>query len=465
MPEVDRTSALAEFLAATPVEAIPRRCLDRARRCVLDTLGVAVYGAGMPWSRSAAGFMRGRLGTPAGTSTVIGHKWIADAASAAFVNGVAGHAFELDDVHDETILHPGAVVIPAALAAAEETKASGRDFLAAVVCGYEAMARVGLAVNPALHMLHGFHPTASCGPFGAAAAAARLLGLDRAGMVDALGLAASFAGGIMEFSRSGGTVKRLHAGQAAESGVKAAALAAAGLEGPARGLDGDFGFCRVFSPDPRMHLLVEGLGERFMIDEITIKPYACCSDVHPIIDALLTIRERDGPDPDRITGIRLAGPRKMAEQNSLDGTTSIMAAQYSAEYTAALTLLCDIEDPGIYSEETLADETLARLQDKVVVVHEPAFDEKYAWLISGRAEVELDSGKTLTETVHGARGSIHRPLTDEEMRAKFMTLTTGRLAREQAAALAAAVDGLEEAPDMRLVSAGLAGGALRPSPG
>jgi len=455
VPEVDRTSALAEFLAATPVEAVPGHCLECARRCVLDTLGTAVYGAGMPWSRSAAGYMRGRLGTHAEASTVIGHRWTADSASAAFVNGVAGHAFELDDVHDETILHPGAVVIPAALAVAEETGASGREFLAAVVCGYEAMARVGLAVNPAPHMLHGFHPTASCGPFGAAAAAARLMELDHAGMVNALGLAASFAGGIMEFSRSGGTVKRLHAGQAAESGVKAAGLAAAGLAGPARGLDGDFGFCRVFSPDPQIHRLDEGLGERFMIDEITIKPYACCSDVHPIIDALLTIRERDGPDPDRIIAIRLAGPRKMAEQNSLDGTTSIMAAQYSAEYTAALTLLRDIHDPDIYTDETLADDALARLQDKVTVVHEPAFDEKYAWLISGRAEVELDSGKTLTETVHGARGSIHRTLTDDEVHAKFMTLTTARLGREQAVALSIAVDRLEKTPEVTSISAEL----------
>jgi 2-methylcitrate dehydratase PrpD len=448
---IDRTGMLAAFLATTSAYALPERCLELARRYTLDTLGVAVFGADKPWSRSAAEYVHHAQSHDGGTATVIGHAWLADPAGVAFANGVASHAFELDDVHDEAILHPGAVVVPAALAIAEHTGASGLDFLAAVVCGYEAMARVGLAVDPAAHMLHGFHPTASCGPFGAAAAAARLLGLNSGGMVSALGLAASFAGGIMEFSRSGGMVKRVHAGHAAENGVKAAALAARGLEGPRRGLDGTFGFCRAFSPSPALSKLNDQLGERFMIDEITIKPYACCSDIHPIIDALLAIRRRHRLDPTRIASIRIKAPRKVIEQNTIDGTSSIMAAQYSAQYTAALTLLRDIEDPGIYSSESLADETLAKLQEKVTVVHEPRFDERYAWMISGGVEVHMDDGAVVSETIHGARGSIHRPLSDTEVAAKFRKLTAERLGQTGSSNLVRAIAALADAPNLNTV--------------
>jgi 2-methylcitrate dehydratase PrpD len=452
----DRTARMAAFLAETPDDRFPRRCRRLAQRYTLDTLGVAAFGAALPWSRAAAEWVGDARGTASAPATVIGRAWRTDAASAAFANGVAGHAFELDDVHDETILHPGAVVVPAALAVAEQTGATGHAFLAAVIAGYEAMARVGLAVDPAAHMLHGFHPTASCGAFGAAAAAGRLLGLDARGMTSALGLAASFASGLMEFSRSGGSVKRLHAGHPAESGVKAAGLAASGIEGPRRGLDGAFGFCRVFSPNPLPERLTEALGERWMIDEITVKPYACCSDVHPIIDALLALRARHGLRADDVEAITICGPRKVVEQNALDGTRSVMAAQYSAEYTAALTLLRDIEDPRIYSEETLSDPDLAALQARVTVRHDPAFDERYAWLISGRVTVDTRTGERLSETVHGARGSIHRPLDEAEVRGKFDKLVAGRLAPADARALAEAVRGLEQAADLRAVARGLA---------
>lgn len=423
--EPGRTAVLAAFLAKTPAGELPDRLFDLACRCVVDTIGVVRFGAVQPWSQLAAAQGRRTLGpvpNPGrGPCTVIGHDWKATPPVAAFVNGAAGHAFELDDVHDETIMHPGTVVIPAALAVAEETGATGERFLHAVIMGYEAAARAGLAVNPKRHMLRGFHPTGTMGVFGSAAAAGVLLGLDADALRDALGIAASSAGGIMEFSRSGGMVKRLHGGRAAESGVQAAYLARDGFEGPASGLDGRFGFCNTFSDDPHPDMLVRDLGARFMIDEITVKPYACCSDVHPIVDALLAIRLQPGLDIDDIRAIEIEAPTKVAEQNALDGTTSIMAAQYSARFNAAAALRCDIQDPRLYTEEALRDPRLRALHDKVEIRSAAEFDVDYAWKIGARVAVRTGTG-VFEETVCGARGSIHDPLSGTEVEDKFRNL-------------------------------------------
>ena len=178
---------------------------------------------------------------------------------AALANGASAHGFELDDVHEEAISHPGAVVVPAALALAQKARcATGADLLEAVVIGYEAMGRAGIAVGPGIaDMLHGFHPTSMSGVFGAAAAAGRLLGFDGAQMNHAFGLATTFASGTMEFAASGGMAKRLHAARAAEGGLLAARLVAGGVDGAADGLAGRYGFCRVFTDRSRVDLLTD----------------------------------------------------------------------------------------------------------------------------------------------------------------------------------------------------------------
>ncbi|SVA51369.1 uncharacterized protein METZ01_LOCUS104223, partial [marine metagenome] len=269
---------------------------------------------------------------------------------AAFANGVSAHAFELDDVHEEAISHPGAVIVPATLAIGNRIGATGCQVLDAIVVGYEAMGRAGIAVGPVAHMMAGFHPTGQSGVFGAAAAVGRLLDFGPDMMTRALGIAATFSSGSTEFSQSGGSTKRLHAGRASEGGLTAALLASDGLDGPADGLAGRYGFCRTTTSQPAVHLLTERLGERWMIDEITVKPYAACSDIHPLIDAAIEIRCR-GVSPDDIAEIYAEVPTKAAEQNSLDGTTSVMAAQYSGPFNVAAAFLADPGDPATYSDD------------------------------------------------------------------------------------------------------------------
>ena len=420
-----RSAELAEFLSGLGGRVAQAR-IAAAGNCVIDTLGAIAYGAEQPWSRAAA---RHALGTGrGGACTIVGWPDTASPAMAAFANGAAAHAFELDDVHEEAVNHPGAVVVPAALALAEELNAPGLAFLEAVVVGYEATGRAGLAVGPLSHMLAGFHPTSMSGVFGAAAAAAHLLGLDADGLNHAFGIAASLASGTTEFASSGGMAKRIHAARAAEGGVMAAALAADGFEGARDGLAGRYGFCRIFTDDPQPQRLTEQMGERWMIDEITTKPYASCSDVHPMIQATAALVAEHAVTAAQVDRIVVHGSTKAAELNDMDGTESVMAAQYSARFNIAAAVLADPADPATYHPDRIADPALAALQAKVATtLPDPTFDATYAWKQGARVEINLTDGRVLERTVHGQRGSVHDPLSDEEIEKKFGMLTDGRL--------------------------------------
>lgn len=415
----NRTAALAEFLAGA-AGSVPGRLATSAENCVLDTVGCMVFGAALPWARTAAAYAQ-QTGGPRSSPIIGGDR--TTAAMAAFANGTAAHAFELDDVHEESISHPGAVVVPAVLALAEELGASGADALEAVVVGYEAMGRAGIAVGPTAHLLRGFHPTSMCGVFGAAAAAGRLLGLSAPQLRDALGIDATLASGTMEFASSGGQTKRLHAGRAAEGGLMAARLAAGGFEGPADGLAGTYGFCRVFSDEPRVELLTDELGRRWMLDEITVKPWAACSDIHPLIQATLELRAAYGLRPDMVESIEAAAPTKAAVHNSGDGTALVMAAQYSGPWNIAAALVADPADPATYGAEQIADPVLVELQSKVVAIAADArWDATYAHKMGGSVRITLRDGRVLERSVCGQKGSMHDPLSADEIEAKFATL-------------------------------------------
>ena len=455
-----RGAQLADFLSDHR-SWLTERHRDLATAFLSDTLGCIVHGSGQPWARAAARHaLRSGGGGPC---LVVGAGGSASAAMAAFANGVSAHAFELDDVHEEAISHPGAVVVPAALATAQELGASGRDLLDAVVVGYEAMGRVGIAVGPAAHMRAGFHPTGQSGVFGAAAAVATLLRLDGPGMLDAFGLAASFASGTTEFSQSGGMSKRLHAGRAAEGGLTAARLAADGVEGPTGGLDGRYGFCRITTTAPAVDLLVADLGRRWMVDEITVKPYAACSDIHPLIDAALDLRAA-GVDPDEIVAVEAEVPSKAAEQNAMDGTTSVMAAQYSGPFNIAAAFLADPADPATYGADRITDPRIAALQAKVAPLLASAeLDATYAWKMGGRLRVHLVDGTSRERTVLGQRGSMHHPLTDAERRDKLRRLAGDRV---DIAGLDGALAGLRDAPDVTALLGAVdpTGGGIRSLP-
>src|ERR1700761_8528429 len=271
---IEPTGALIAAISAMTLERIPEDLIVRTKALILDHLGVSLYGASLEWCR----IVRETLGLEGarGASSIYGGG-LTSARNAALINGTAGHAIELDDAHDESLSHPGCVVIPAALAVAELQESTGAEFLAAVVAGYEAQGRIGATLSSSL-IKQGYHPTAQIGVFGAVTAAAKLLKLPEREFTWAFGLAGSMASGIMKFTQDpeGTMVKRLHAGMPAERGVLAAQLASRGFTGPRNIIEGDFGYATTFAEGADLSRITRNLGEVFEITKISVKLYPCC---------------------------------------------------------------------------------------------------------------------------------------------------------------------------------------------
>ena len=273
---------LADF-ATAPSLARDEPSSARMIPYALDTLAVILAGSGEPSTRPVARTVIEVAGKP--EATIVGYGLAGPAWEAALVNGAAAHALELDDDHRIAVLHPGAVVAPAALAAAEAERASGSTFLRAMLVGYEVMCRLGQVFRGS-QFRHGVHPTSLCGVFGAAAAASVAMGLDRDTFVNALGIAGTQAFGLTEWRTAGTWIKRLHPGRAAQSGVLSARLARNGFTGPSTIFEGPGGFIQTFSFGEPVDTdaMRRDLGQDFSAFGTAIKPYPCCRFGHGAVD-------------------------------------------------------------------------------------------------------------------------------------------------------------------------------------
>lgn len=416
------TLAIAQAVAALRPRALPAHVVERAKDLVLDHLGVTLYGACLPWSQKVREVVLEEGGRP--QSTIYGSRRV-PARAAALANGAAGHAIELDDTHDESLSHPGCVILPATFAMAEALGSSGRDFLAAMVAGYEAQCRIGAALGNEL-IRRGFHPTATCGVFGAAAAAGNLLRLDAATIVSAFGSGGSMCSGVMQFTEdpAGTMIKRLHAGLPAERGILAAKLAARGFAGPRQAVEGHWGFARVFAGNPNLDRITEGLGERFEIERITVKLYPCCKLFHSLIEAIENCRRERPFTPDDVVGIEPFGPRNMIDTHMVHRPLSTMAAQYSLPYACAAAIVFDATDPDSFGEKRLGHQGALRIADLVKPVVDDALEAMFPRRFAGGVRIRLRDGQVLTSTVLDSRSSPDMPIGREEIQAKFRTLTS-----------------------------------------
>ncbi len=272
----NETVHLAEYAAGLRYEDLPPNVIQRAKDCITDTVAVVVLGNGLPWSRIIAAYAQ-RVGA-GGHSRILGAEGpLVQAPAAALANETLAHAFESDNLTKPGAgVHPGATLLPPGLAVAQERGSSGRELITAVVAGFEVMYRIGYATKHS-NERRGFHAPGTTGPFGAAVAAGVLLGLDAENMTNALGIAGSLAGGLMEFARSGtgAMVKRLHLGRACESGVMAANLAADGFTGPRSVIEGEAGFLKVFCTEWDMADLTRGLGSDYATLKLCLKRFPC----------------------------------------------------------------------------------------------------------------------------------------------------------------------------------------------
>src|SRR6266850_6610529 len=309
----EETVVLAEYAAALRYEDLPAEVIGAANDCIIDTVAACICGSALPWSRIVIDYAE-RTG-PGGTSHILGRGSAVQAPAAALANGALAHAFELDSLtRPGAGAHPGATVLPPALAIAQERGADGRALIAAFVAGNEVMIRIGRATGHT-NEARGFHAPGTTGPFGGAVAAGHLLRLDAAAMTNALGIAGSLCGGLLEFARGdGGMVKRLHLGRASEAGVLAASLAAQGFAGPRTVLEGEFGFLKVFCTKWDVGELTRGLGEEFVVSSTVLKRYPCHATAHAAVKAVRDLQAEHRFTGAQVEAITLADGRRLARR-------------------------------------------------------------------------------------------------------------------------------------------------------
>jgi len=410
----------AEFALGLRYEDLPEAAITRARHCLADALACAIHGRGLPWSQMVLAEMAatgsgGPCALPGDPDTRL------HLPQAAFALGVFAHAFELDSLRKPGAgVHPGGTVALPAWALAETTGASDADLITAIVAGCEVMFRIGAAT---LHTPEkaGFHAPGLTGPFGAAIVCARLMGLDAEQTANALGIAGSFAGGLLAFASSGqgGMVKRLHMGRAAESGVLAARLAARGYEAPHGVIEGRFGLLDAFCSKTDPDLLLEGLGSRYEIETLCLKRYACHITSHAPVECLHALMEREGFAGADIAKINLRGSAKLVSHHALQEPGDLSLAQYSAPFVLALAAYENPEDPSVFSPAALNDTRIRDLSRRVTV-SERANAAAKGWGIE--MEVTLFDGRILEAAQESFLGTPDRPFADADLEAKFHRL-------------------------------------------
>lgn len=425
---IDYSAELARFCATLSGDTLPAPVQERVRYLLLDHLAVTLRGSLLPSSQSAYTMLE-NMGamSSAGTSTIFGRATKAEASWAAFANGIAAHGLEMDDVENASSLHPGVVVMPAALALAEQLNSSPADFYAAVVAGYEITLRVGAALNPASAYERGFHPTAVCGALGAAAASARLLGLSPAQTSSALGIAGSMAAGSMAYLHDGAWTKRLHPGWACHAGIIAARLAASGFTGPSAILESRYGFLHAYSSNSDPAQLERRPGDELAIMRVSLKPYACCRYMHGPIDCLFDLTRRHRIDPLHITrvacGVLTGGRGLIADPiEQKRQVSNIVDAQFSMPYGAAVALLTGKAGLSVFTGEWIQHPAVRELMQKVDCYTSPELDDYYPTEWRASASITMDDGTRYDAHVRYALGDPHNPLSWEQLEARFHEL-------------------------------------------
>ena len=449
LPSRSRSRELVEFVHGLKLEALPPDIVQRAKGVLLDSLGCTLFGSLQPWSKIMAAEMLAE--GSCGHSTIVGQKQTVAAPAAALCNGTATHGFELDDLLDEAIVHPGAIIVPAALAAAESVNAPGSKLLLGIVAGYEILNRIGLAAGtePAHR---GFHKTTIIGPVGAAVAAGIILDLKPEQLMAATGLACSTSSGIKSFAAGtgGGMMKRMHCGRAAESGVRMAQLAARDFTGPPTAIDGKFGLLEVYGgKTARPELLVDGLGKDWAMTSIFVKVYSCCSWIQGAVQQLVALRGPRPLKPEEVMQVRVGVSAYAAKNNGEPAPVDTMGAQYSFPYCAALALAGDPTDPGMYLEKEIGNPERRALARRVELYTDAQMEAAYPRHYGSRIELVLANGERRASFVLDPHGFPADPVADPERVEKFSRLAGYAKPAARVKEIAAAVQRADKLSSVR----------------
>jgi 2-methylcitrate dehydratase PrpD len=420
------TKELANFCATLSYEDLPAKTVNAVKHLSLDFVGVAARGATVDSSQIMLNTVK-KLGSE-GKSVTIGGKCRMSPEYAALVNGTFSHALDYDDVCNEASLHPAVAIFPAALAATEYVNGSGKDLILSVVVGYEVMCRLGKVLGPAKHYAHGFHPTATCGVFGATASVGRLLGIDGDTMANAFGIAGSQSAGSMEFLTDGTWTKRMHPGWAAHGGMIAALLAEDGFKGPMTIIEGKDGFLNSYSHETNPEEMTQGLGSSYFVEKTSIKPYSCCRYKHAPIDGIFSIMRENKLKPADVAQVTIgllevAFPIVAEPEKIKYHPENVVDTQFSMPFGAAMAILYDNATPNEYAQETVKKPEVVDMMQKVRLKKDPALDALYPQKWPATVDILTTDNKTYSAYIEFPKGDPDNPLSWEELGNKF-TLTT-----------------------------------------
>ena len=392
------TAGLVDLIGGKPISAAD---LDVAAHLVLDAIANMIAGKNSAAGHMLLKFAAGRQGDP---------------GRQALLYGGLTHIHEVDDLHKASVVHPGCVTVPAALALSRAGETDGPKFLTSVIHGFEACTRVGMAVGPAHYKI--WHNTATCGVYGSAMAAGKLLGLNKGQLIDALGNAGTQSAGLWQFLASGAMSKHLHAGRAAEAGVVAAELAALGFTGPPAILEGPQGFFAGACPDADPSAVLRAPDAPWQIHATSIKPWPCCRHTHPTIDAAVELAGQVRAED--ITAIRLQVYQAAADVCDRADVQDSYQAKFSLQHCVAHSLMTG--RCGFDSFDASARRKAAEMAAKVHVMVQPRLTEIYPDHWGCEVVVELTSGARLTATRDACRGDPELPVTPDELRNKARDL-------------------------------------------
>ena len=425
-PELEpRQETAAERLAAYATslrfEELNHSIIERAKHCLVDAVACAFFGQKFPWSAIVLAEAMATGGGGPCRLPGVSERGL-QVPQAALALGAFAHAFELDSLRRPGAgVHPGATVALPAFAMAQACGASGADLITAIVAGIEVMFRIGAATLHSPEKL-GFHAPGLTGPFGSAAACARLLRLSAAETANAFGIAGSLAGGLLAFAKagSGGMIKRLHLGRAAESGVVAARLAQRGYEGPRSVLEGRYGVLEAFCDETAPGLLTEGLGQVFEIERVCFKRYPCHVTAHVPVQLLRGFIAEHGFGGDDIREFVIEASAKVVSHHSDPDPADIMLAQYSVPFSVALSAYHDPLDPAVFSHAAVADRRIRDLAKRVRIVGNERIK---GW--GAHLAVSLRDGRAFNGALDCFLGCPETPFTTDELRQKFDALCRG----------------------------------------
>lgn len=412
------TKILVAYAQDLYERGLPRSLERKVKELIQDQIGLQLGCSEFSWSQAVYKYQQ-ESALSVGQSSVFHYGDKVSPEIAAFINSTFGHAQDFDDTCLMVQTHPAAVIVPVGMAIGEAVGASGKEVLAAIACGLEVMVRIAHSVSPGC-LQRGHHTPQATGPYGAAITAGLLLGLRDEKLLNAVAISGSFSGGLIEYTQSGGSTKRIHCAIPTTAGIRAAYFAKNGLTGPHTVLEGKKGFCKVYSDTTVLERLTDNLGTRFIVEHVDLKKYNCCYFIHCPLEATLELIEENHLNSSEIEKI-LVGTCKHATTHvgKIRRPTDALGAQFSTAFVLSLGILKEIPGVDSYSDEIIADSEILAYTDKIDVYEDTICTSEYPSNWGAIVTIRMKDGREFVRRKRDPKGSINNPLSRDELFEKF----------------------------------------------